>query len=198
MATDEGRDLLILGILRRSPMSAYALNRVVRAHVPLYRPFKYGNVYHALERLASRGYLLGKDVKAKRGPRDSKTVFRLSALGERHFHRLLTGLIADVQTDDPTLEIAYVLLGQLPRHEALALLLERAKSVAEQERRLVRIVGDVDGREGAGYIAMSHTRERLVSERRFLAASAALLKDPKWNPDWVMDDGPIRDPARKL
>ena len=133
MATDDGRDLLILGILRRSPMSAYALNRVVRAHVPLYRPFKYGNVYHALERLAARGYLLGRDVEAKRGPRDTKTVYRLSAAGERHFHRLLTAVIADVQTADPTLEIAYVLLGQASA--------QRGSRVAARTRQAGRRTG---------------------------------------------------------
>ncbi len=179
-------------------MSAYSLSRVVRAHVPLYRPFKRGNVYHALDRLAEDGLLLRKNAAAARGPRATKTVFRLSAPGDRHFRALLARVVADVQTTDATLEIAYVLLGQLPRQEAVERLSERAKRVAEQERRLPRIVGDVDRRPGASYIALSHARTRLVSERRFLAESIALLKNPRWNPDWIADDGPIADPARKL
>jgi len=195
---DAGRELLILGLLRRAPMSAYSLNRAVRGHAPLYRPFKHGNVYHAVLRLAGKGLLLGKTAQANRGPQNTKTVFRLSASGERRFHALLEQIITDTQAPDPALEIAYVLLGQLPRNDALKLLAQRAKHVLEQERRLSRIVGDVEKRSGSGYLAMSHTVQRLRSEERFLRDSIALLENPKWNAQWVRDDGPVIDPLRKL
>jgi len=42
--TDPGRELLILGIRRRGPLSAYSLNAAVRGHAPLYRPLKHGNI----------------------------------------------------------------------------------------------------------------------------------------------------------
>jgi DNA-binding PadR family transcriptional regulator len=103
VASDPGRELLILGMLRRKPMSAYSLNQVVRDHAPLYRPFKHGNVYHLVAQLAERGLLLGKTVKSRRGPQESKPVFRLSASGERNFHALLEQIVADVQSTEPTL-----------------------------------------------------------------------------------------------
>lgn len=195
---DAGRELLILGLLRRAPMSAYALDRAVHGHAPLYRQLKRGNVYHAVARLAAKGLLLGKATKSRRGPQATKTVFRLSTAGERRFHALLKHIIADTQSPDPALEIAYVLLGQLPRNQALELLAQRSREVGEQERRLSRIVGDVEKRSGSGYLAMSHNLARLRGERRFLRDSIGLLENPKWNPQWIRNDGPIVDPSRQL
>lgn len=198
MNGDPGRELLLLGILRRGPQSAYSLDRVVRDHAPLYRPFKYGNVYHAVSRMADKGLLLSKSANTRRGPQETKTVFRLSAAGERRFHALLEEIILDVQAADPSLEVAYVLLGQLPRNEALNLLQKRSAQVALQERRLSRLVGDIEKRSGAGYLGLSHTAHRLRGEQTFLRKSIALLENPKWNPDWLRDDGPIVDPSRKV
>lgn len=198
MSSDPGRELLLLGILRRAPQSAYSLDRVVRDHAPLYRPFKYGNVYHAVSQMAGDGLLLSKTAKTRRGPQQAKTVFRLSAAGERRFQTLLKEIILDVQSPDPSLEVAYVLLGQLPRNEALHLLQDRWTQVSQQERRLSRLVGDIEQRSGGGYLGLSHTAHRLRGEQSFLRKSIALLEDPKWNPDWVRDDGPIVDPSRKV
>lgn len=193
-----GNELLILGLLRRTPLSAYALDRAVRAHSPLYRPFKRGNIYSTVAGLADRGLLLRSVAKSKRGPVSTKTVFRLSAAGERRFQTLLNAVVTDVQADDPTLEIAVVLLGQLPREEARALLAERAKLLADQEKRLDRIMGGLASRTGAGYLATLRTVARLRAESAYLRDAIALLDNEKWDKDWVSDDGPVIDPARVL
>jgi len=195
---DAGRELLLLGLLRRTPMSAYSLNRAVRRHAPLNRNFRGGNVYHAVAQLARRGLLLSKEEKTRRGPLESKMIFRLSAAGERHFEALLKERLRDTQTADWTLEIAYVLLGQFPRRDALQLLMDRSSEVAQQEKRLSRIWGDPEDRNGASYIAYLHTIQRLRAERRFLIDSIALLKNPRWTPEWVSDDGAIEDTKRRL
>lgn len=198
MAHDPGRELLILGLLRRKGMSPYALNRAVREHAPLYRPMRSGNVYSAVARMVRDGLLLGKQTAAQRGPRDEKTIYRLSAAGEHYFLSLLRDVIGDVQTPDPTIEIAYVLLGQLPRGDAIGLLALRLERIAEQERRLTRLTGDIEQRSGAGYLGLSHTAARLRGERRFLRDALELLENGKWNPEWVLDDGPIVDRRRFL
>jgi len=102
------------------------------------------------------------------------------------------------QAADPALETALVLLGQLRRDEALALLMERANVIATHERRLSRLLGDLKVRGGAAYIGQSHTVHRLRSERRFLSDTIALLQDSKWEPEWILDDGPIVDSSRTM
>lgn len=198
MNTDPGRELLVLGILRRSPLSAYDIDRVVRNHSPLYRPFRYGNLYHFVERLADRGLLLRHDARSKRGAHETKDVFRLSAAGEARFRELLRDVILDIQASDSALEIALVLLGQLPRREAAQLLQTRADELAQFGRRFKRLWGEAETRPGAGYFAAAHAAGRLESEQRFIRDAAKRLRDPRWNPEWVLDDGAVVDPSRKL
>ncbi|HEV2738751.1 MAG TPA: PadR family transcriptional regulator [Candidatus Elarobacter sp.] len=194
---DAGRELLILGILRRAPLSAYDVELAVRAHAPLFRLLKRGNVYYTLERLAAQRFLARRDVPAQRGRLATKAVYRIAAPGERRFRELLRATVLDLQAGDAALEIAYVLLGQLPRDETLALMQARHEAVQSQERRLRRLYGDVVKRGGAAYLSASHAFNRVRAEQRFLAESIALLHDAKWSPSWASDDGPI-DPERRL
>jgi DNA-binding PadR family transcriptional regulator len=196
--SDAGRELLVLGMVRRRPLSAYSIDRAVRNHSPLYRPFRQGNVYHLVRRLTELGHLTKSAAKTKRGPSGSKSVFELSAAGERRFVRLLREVLNDAQTSDSALEIALVLLGQLPRAEAAQLLRSRDDELAAQERRIKRLFGDMESRSAAAYLAGTHAVARVQSERRYLRARLRQLRNPRWHPDWISDDGPVNDPDRRL
>jgi DNA-binding PadR family transcriptional regulator len=195
---DAQRELFVLGLLRRRQCSAYSIFRAMRDHVPLYRGFKRGNLYHFVDKLVAAGLLEQEPGVAKRGPRETKALYGLTGTGEVRFHELLRQVILDEQASEPALEIALVLLGQLSRVQAKQLLTERANVVMQHERRLSRILGDIGQRAGAGYISQSHTLHRLRSEKQFILETIALLEDPKWQPDWILDDGPIEDSSRIL
>jgi DNA-binding PadR family transcriptional regulator len=192
------RELFVLGLLRRRAASAYAIEKAMREHSPLYRSFKRGNVYSFLERLATIGFLERQDAVSRRGPRKTKTLYCLSASGERRFDELLRNVLLDVQAEHAALETALVLLGQLEREAATELLAERARNIDAQERRLARLLGDMRERAGAAYLSASHTLHRLRGERRYLNETIELLRDPRWEPGWVQDDGPIVDVSRKI
>lgn len=185
-----------MGLLRRQAHSPYAVDKILRDHLPLYRQFRRGNVYQLVERLYGDGYLTRRTAAARRGPRGSKTVYRLSNAGETRFRELLRRVIADVASSDTALETAFVLLGQLPRSDALALMLERMREIEGHERRLKRIFGDASARGGAGYFAAAHAYDRARGERRFLEDAIARLRDRAWQPQWVRDDGPISSTSR--
>lgn len=195
---DAARELIVLGLLRRAPMSAYSVDRAMRNHAPLYRPFRLGNTYHFIDALAEDGFLKARSAAAKRGPSKTKSVFRLSASGEARFRKLLADTLGDVQASDAALETALVLLGQLPRGEATALLKRRLKAIADHEARLHRLWGDVRRRQGAASFASSHHVQRLKAERRFAEDAIARLNDARWSPGWSENDGTITEPSRKL
>ncbi|MFZ0031956.1 MAG: PadR family transcriptional regulator [Candidatus Cybelea sp.] len=197
-SADAQRELFVLGLVRRKPASAYQLDKAMREHTPLYRSFSRGNVYGLIKRLAAAGLLEREPAAAKRGPQKTKALYRLSDAGERRFGELLRGVLLDVQTEDPALETALVLLGQLKRDAAAELLAQRARNIAAHERRLSRLLGDMRQRAGSAYLSASHTVHRLRSERRYLSDTIDLLRDPRWEPQWVLDDGPVVDPARKV
>ncbi len=195
---DAARELIVLGLLRRAPMSAYSVDRTMRNHAPLYRPFRLGNTYHFIDVLAAEGFLKARSAAAKRGPNKTKNVFRLSASGEARFRKLLAETLGDVQAGDAALETALVLLGQLPRFEAAALLKRRLKALADHEARLHRLWGDVRRRQGAASFASSHHVQRLKAERRFAEDALARLNDARWSAEWSDNDGTITEPSRKL
>jgi DNA-binding PadR family transcriptional regulator len=196
--SDPRRELFVLGLLRRRPLSAYSLEHALRDHVPLYRGFSHGNVYTFVERLAAAGVLVRRRSQTRRGPRASQWIYRLSSAGQARFRELLRDVITDPQASDPALETALVLLGQLRRDEALALMNERGVQVEAYERRMIRLFGDARRRGASAYFAASHAVHRMRSERRFLKDAQTLLSDPKWQPDWVLDDGSVTDDSRKL
>jgi len=195
---DAARELIVLGLLRRAPMSAYSVDRAVRNHAPLYRPFKAGNTYHFVDALAEDGFLKARSTAAKRGPRPTKHVYSLSATGEARFRKLLADTLGDVQATDAALETALVLLGQLPRREAMTLLKRRLKAIVDHEARLQRLWGDVRARRGAAYLAVSHHVQRLKGERRFVDDALARLDDGRWSSEWSENDGKITEPTRAL
>lgn len=196
MPKEPERELFVLGLLRRQAHSPYAVDKILRDHLPLYRQLRRGNIYQLLERLYNDGYLTRRTAAARRGPRESKTVYRLSSAGDARFRDLLRRVIADVQSSDTALETAFVLLGQLPRSEALALMLDRMREIEGHERRLKRIFGDASRRGGAGYFAAAHAYHRARSEHRFLEDAVRRLRDRAWQPQWVRDDGPISSESR--
>ena len=138
-----------------------------------------------------------RSATAARGPRATKDVFRLSPSGETRFRKLLADTLADVQASDAALETALVLLGQLSRSEARALLKRRLKAIADAQARLQRLWGDVRGKQGAGSFASSHHVARLKAERRFVEDAIGRLDDARWSSDWTENDGAISEPTRK-
>jgi DNA-binding PadR family transcriptional regulator len=196
--SDPHRELFILGLLRRQPLSAYAIDKIIRDHLPLYSRFRSGNLYQFVERLSQGGLILQRSVAARRGPRESKSVYRLSSTGEARFRELLRRTIVDVQSNDAALETAFVLLGQLGRDEALSLMHDRMREIEGHERRLKRFFGEARERGGAGHFAAAHAYHRASSERRFLQDALKRLSDRKWEPGWVLDDGPITDATKVI
>ncbi|MFZ1016604.1 MAG: PadR family transcriptional regulator [Candidatus Cybelea sp.] len=184
-AADPHRELFVLGLLRRAELAAYDVDRAMREHVPLYRRFSQGNIYQLVERLAENGLLSRRAGAARRGPREQKWLYAPTAHGERRFHELLRAIMTDVQASDVALETALVLLGQLPREEALELVTARAGEVERQERRLKRIYGEEHGAGRGGAFTRLRIVHRMQSERRYLNEIARLLRDPKWEPDWL-------------
>lgn len=197
MARDAGRELLILGLLRRAPMSAYVVDKAVRGHSHLYRTLRAGNVYNDIEQLHKARLLLSRTEAAQRGARPVKEVFRLAAAGEKRFHSLLATILGDAQCSDVHLEIACVLLGQLSRTAARTLLMKRQTAIDAHERLLKRLLGDIETRSGAAYLANSHALYRLRAERSWLQNALKKLGRPAWQPEWVEHDGAVA-PTRRL
>ena len=181
---DAARELLLLGLLRRAPMSAYAVDRAIRNHSPLYRPLRFGNIYNSLERFVEDGVLLRRQAKAARGPSKTKTMLQISAKGEERFFELLRETFTDAQANDAGFEVALVLLAQLPRAESVSLFAERRAELLSRERRIQRMFGDIESRSPGGFMAGTHSMHRVQSELDFVRNMLRLLRNPRWRSEW--------------
>jgi len=182
---DSGRELLVLGFVRRQPLSAYAIDRAVRNHTALYRGLGQGNVYDFVGRLADAGYLGKRSAKAQRGPAASKVVYHLTAKGEERFQEMLKAVVRDTDASASALEIALVLLGQLSRAEAIRMLLRRSKELTNHEQRLKRLFGENPTRSGPAKLANAHAVSRLQGEERFVRDILRLVENRQWHPEWA-------------
>lgn len=188
MALDAGRELLILGILRRGPLSAYDMTRAVKMHGPLYRALARGNIYEQLAHLETKGMVVARSEAAARGPRKTKTVYQLAPSGRRRFDSVMAAVFTDPQIPDATFEVACVLLGQFPRERARAFLTQRLAALIAHEKRLVRLYGKPEERGGAALLAMTHATNRVQADIAWTKTAIANLRDAKWKPAWTTDD----------
>lgn len=181
---DAARELLLLGMLRRAPMSAYSVDRAIRNHSPLYRPLRFGNIYNLLERLVEDGVLLRRQAKAARGPSKTKTMLQISAKGEERFFELLRDTFTDAQASDAGFEVALVLLTQLPRVESIAFFVDRRAELQSRERRIKRLFGDMESRSPGGFMAGTHSLHRVQAELEFVRDMLRLLRNSRWRAEW--------------
>lgn len=181
---DSGRELLVLGIVRRQPASAYAIDCAVRSHTALFRGLGQGNIYNVVSRLADAGYLGRRTAKAKRGPAQSKFLYHLTRKGEERFHEILNAVVNDTEASASALEIGLVLLGQLSRSEAIRILLRRSKELAAHEQRLKRLYGNSESRSGPAKLANAHAVSRLQGESHFVREILRLVENRQWHSEW--------------
>lgn len=166
MSLDAKRELLVLGLLREEPASAYAIERAIKMHSHLYGSFSRGNIYEYLVQLERKRIVSSQREAASRGPRATKTVYALTATGRKRFDALLAATVTDPQSDDAAFEVACVLLKHLSAAQARALLGKRLTALQAHEKRLDRLFGNPKTDSGAA-LALSHAKERMRSEIAF-------------------------------
>jgi len=174
------KSLLLLGLLRRGPMSGYDLHRVVRSHGPLYADLKKGNIYHLLDRLMGQGHLHVNVEPGARGPRGERLVYELTPSGREALLGLVRRAITSFESADTGLAGAVVFLAELDREEAAALLRRRRDLIREHRtlavdelqvlaRPLSRLAGD-------------HQLALIDAELTWVTKAIALVEGGEWNP----------------
>ena len=127
--------LLLLGLLRRGPMTGYDLNRIVRSHGVLYADLKKGNIYHLLDRLARQGHLSITVESGARGPRGERLIYEMTPSGREVLLRLLRQAITAFEPADTGVASAVVLLSELDQDEAIRLLKQRRHVIEDRRAR---------------------------------------------------------------
>jgi DNA-binding PadR family transcriptional regulator len=149
------KNLLLLGLLLDGPQTGYNLYRIVRGHGDLYADLKKANVYYLLDHLAEYGYLEVRAEPGARGPRGERLIYSLTDKGREKFNELLRHLLRTYEPVPSNIGAAVVLLPNLPPAEAIALLEERRRGVAERRAQVAAFRSDEAGDTLVG-LALDH------------------------------------------
>lgn len=172
------KELIVLGLLERGPQHGHELHRIVRAHGELYADLKKANLYHLLARLEEEACLKVKREPGARGRRGERLVYAITAKGRRHFLSLLRQVLRLYETAHSGVEVAAVFLGRLPPAEALALLAERRRVVAERETMLKRDFAGFDKRGPYARISADHILSMNAAELAWIDRALETLSNP--------------------
>jgi DNA-binding PadR family transcriptional regulator len=127
--------LLALGIVRMHGQTyGYRAYREMQSwSVETWAHMKPGSIYHALGQLAKQGALRQVQIEpSKSGP--ARTVFEMTADGEREFIKLLSEALSSPEID--YLSAGLIFIEALPRARAIALLHERLSQLEQLGREL--------------------------------------------------------------
>jgi len=170
--------LLLLGLLRRGPMTGYDLNRIVRSHGPLYADLKKANIYHLLDRLAQQGHLSITVESGAPGPRGERLIYEMTASGREVLFRLLREAITAFEPSDTGLASAVVFLSELDQDEALRLLQLRRDVVRDRRTRAAEELSGLS--QPLSRLAGDHQLALIDAELAWVTEAIALIKPGGW------------------
>jgi DNA-binding PadR family transcriptional regulator len=123
------RELLLLGLLRRTDMHGYQLHEFINQNMASCVDLKKPTAYYLLDKMAEAGWMtIAEEQEGNRPPR---RVYRLTPAGEAAFQRLLRANLTEYQPSRFPGDIGLAFLDALPPDEARELLAERRANLAE-------------------------------------------------------------------
>lgn len=132
--SEDTRELLLLGLLRRQEMHGYQLNEFLLGELATCADIKKPTAYYLLKKMAKQGWIA--ETTEQEGNRPPRRVYRITAQGEQAFQRLLRETLPAYAPTyfENDLPLAY--LDELPREESRALLEQRREKLKQAQTRL--------------------------------------------------------------
>jgi DNA-binding PadR family transcriptional regulator len=169
------KELHILGLLLRGPLTGYAIHRIVVAHGELYTDLKKGNVYYLLDRMAAEGWLQVTTETGARGRRGERLLYAITDPGRQRFHELLRAVVRSYEVAHNGAEVGIVFLPYLPPAEAMSLLEERRTAVWRIREIVTR---DADAASHASVrLANDHLVSLMDAELGWIARALDYLRE---------------------
>jgi len=124
--------MAVLGLLEERPRHPYDIAYTMHhRHMDEHIKLSLGTLYHVVEQLQRLGWVRPTET-AREGRRPERTVYAVTPEGRDRFLQRLRELIAQPTREYSSFEAGLSFLNQLPRHEAAALLRQRAAAQREQ------------------------------------------------------------------
>ncbi len=156
------RQLLLLGLLRQQEMHGYQLSEFINRDLASCTDLKKSTAYFVLNRMAEDGWI--NQEQAQAGNRPPRRIYSLSPQGEAAFQRLLRENLADFEPSVFPGDAGLAFLDAIPAEEALDLLEERRRSLAE----VLEAARTAPAHQGSFRLVVEHRIRHLQSELDWL------------------------------
>jgi DNA-binding PadR family transcriptional regulator len=153
------RELLLLGLLRRSDMHGYQLHEFIERNMAACTDLKKSAAYYLLDQMARRGWVRVSEESAE-GRRPVRRVYTITEAGEAAYQSLLRANLARAFTATFPGNIGLAYLDDLPLDEVLPLLRQRLAQLQAQAKALE----SVPSHPGSLQYLIDHQRHHLRSE----------------------------------
>ena len=117
------RELILLGLLRRTDMHGYQLNEFIARDLATCTDIKKSTAYFLLGKMAERGWI--RQEETRQGNRPPRRVYSITPAGEAAFQRLLRSSLAGFEPAVFTGDLGLAFMDELPQSESLDLLQQR-------------------------------------------------------------------------
>ena len=135
--------LAVLALVFERPMHPYEMATTLKhRHKHESIKLRYGSLYTVIDLLTARGLIRPKET-SRDGKRPERTVYALTPSGRNQLRNWMRDLVAEPTKEFLQFEAALSLLPVLPPDEAVTLLRERARRVAENITQLRALVAEL-------------------------------------------------------
>jgi DNA-binding PadR family transcriptional regulator len=180
--------LAVLSYLTQGPMHPYELSRTLRNNGDARSiKFNHGSLYMVVQQLAKAGFIAEQGT-TREGQRPERTVYALTDEGRDELRDWLRELIEVPRHEYPGFVTALSLIAALRPAEAVELLGNRLRALAEQRIEIRELI---DGALAAGVPALFLIEEEyrlalLDAEIAFVEGFVERIDDPKsgWRGPW--------------
>ena len=124
--------LVILGLLRETPLHGYELKQIIEQHMGDWTNIAFGSIYFALRKLDEEGFIERIAVEQE-GRRPSRSVYEITDEGRAEFLRLLREVWSEIERQYYAIDVGLAFIEALPIGEIVGHLKDRS---AQLERIL--------------------------------------------------------------
>jgi DNA-binding PadR family transcriptional regulator len=156
------RELLLLGLLRRSDMHGYQLHEFIERDLATCTDLKKPTAYFLLDKMTKRGWIT--EHAEREGNRPLRRVYHVSAAGEAQFQRLLRENLRQLSITRFGGDIGLIFADSLAAADVVALL-EQRRAALLADLALVRAA---PAHAGTFHLVIEHRIIHLESELGWL------------------------------
>lgn len=156
------RELLLLGLLRRSKMHGYELHEFINHNLGSCTELKKSTAYYLLEKMAAQGWI--SETREQKGNRPVRRVYTITEAGEAAFQYLLRLHLSSYKPGQFSGDTSLTFLDALPSQEAHTLLSLRRDSLVHDLESLRA----VPRHQGSIQLVLDHHAHHLAAELAWL------------------------------